>query len=113
MFCEELIRTYIEIVSEGNHPLNYEEFIKKISGINEDQFQKLLAERVNLKTGCKQLNIKTLEDFKTKSQEYFNRFEINRLRNVIFEVYQEYSNRPNKETENFEKFVLAKFPTKI
>ena len=113
LFCEELIRTYIEIVSKGNQLLNYEEFIQKISGMNEEQFQKLLAERVSLKTGCKQLNIKTLEDFKAKSQEYFNRFEINRLRDVIFEVYQEYSNRPNKETENFEKFVLAKFPTKI
>ncbi len=113
LLCEEFIRTYTEIVSDGKQPQTYEEFTQKISGITEDQFQKFLAESASLKARCEQLDIKTIEDFKNKSQEYFERFEKNQLRDLIFEIYQEYSNRPDKEAENFEKFVLAKFSAKI
>lgn len=113
LLCEEFIRTYTEIVSEGKRPQTYEEFTLKISGITGDQFQKFLAESESLKARCEQLDIKTIDDFKNKSQEYFERFEINRLRDLIFEIYQEYSNRPDKETENFERFVLSKFSARI
>jgi len=113
LLCEEFIKTYTEIVSEGKHPQTYEEFTQKISGITENQFQKFLVESKNFKGRCEQLGIKTIEDFKNKSQEYFERFEINRLRDLIFEIYQEYSSRPDKETENFERFVLAKFSARI
>jgi len=113
LLCEEFIRTYIEIISEGKQPQTYEEFTQKISGISEEQFQKFLTESRSLKTRCEELEITTVEDFKNKSQEYFKRFEKNQLRDLIFEIYQEYSNRSDKETENFERFVLAKFPTKI
>ena len=113
LLCEEFIRTYTEIVSEGKQPQTYEEFTQKISGITEDQFQKFLAESMSLKARCEQLYIKTIDDFKNKSQEYFERFEINRLRDLIFEIYQEYLSRPNKEAENFERFVLAKFSARI
>lgn len=113
LLCEEFIRTYTEIVSEGKQPQTYEEFTQKISGITEDQFQKFLAESMSLKARCEQLDIKTIDDFKNKSQEYFERFEINRLRDLIFEIYQEYLSRPNKEAENFERFVLAKFSARI
>ena len=113
LLCEEFIRTYTEIVSEGKQPQTYEEFTQKISGITEDQFQKFLAESMSLKARCEQLDIKTIDDFKNKSQEYFERFEINRLRDLIFEIYQEYLSRPKKEAENFERFVLAKFSARI
>jgi hypothetical protein len=113
LLCEEFIRTYTEIVSEGKQPQTYEEFMLKISEITEDQFQKFLADSESLKTRCEQLDIKTIDNFKNKSQEYFERFEINQLRNLIFEIYQEYSNRSNKETENFEQFILKNFTTKL
>ena len=113
LLCEEFIRTYIEYISEEKRPQAYEEFTQKISKITEDQFQDFLADSESLKARCEQLDIKTINDFKNKSQEYFERFEVNQLRDLIFEIYQEYLNRPDKETENFEKFVLAKFPTKI
>jgi len=113
LLCEEFIRTYTEIVSGGKQPQTYEEFTQKISGITEGQFQKFLAESVSLKARCEQLNIKTINDFKNKSQEYFERFERNQLRGLIFKIYQEYSSRPDKETENFERFVLNNFQDKL
>ena len=113
LLCEEFIRTYNDVFKRGEKPQTYEDFVQKISSITEDQFQKFLADSQNLRARCEQLEIKTIEDLKNKSQEYFERFEKNQLRDLIFEIYQEYSNRPDKEAENFEKFVLAKFSAKI
>ena len=113
LLCEEFIRTYNDVFKRGEKPQTYEDFVQKISSITEDQFQKFLADSQNLRARCEQLEIKTIEDLKNKSQEYFERFEKNQLRDLIFEIYQEYSNRSNKETENFERFVLSKFPARI
>ena len=113
LLCEEFIRTYNDVFKKGEKPQSYEDFVQKISGISEEQFQKFLAQSENLKVRCFELGITTIEDFKNKSQEYFERFERNQLRDLIFEIYQEYSNRPDKETENFERFVLAKFSARI
>ncbi|MDP3729482.1 MAG: hypothetical protein Q8R26_01865 [bacterium] len=113
LLCEEFIRTYNDVFKKGEKLQTYESFVQKISGITENQFQKFLVESKNFKGRCEQLGIKTIEDFKNKSQEYFERFERNQLRDLIFEIYQEYSNRPDKETENFEIFVLSKFSARI
>ncbi len=113
LLCEEFIRTYNDVFKRGEKPQTYENFAQKISGVTEEQFQKFLTESANLKARCEQLGIKTIDDFKNKSQEYFEKFEKNQLRDLIFELYQEYSNRPNKEAENFEQFVLAKFSARI
>lgn len=113
LLCEEFIRTYNDVFKKGEKPQAYEAFAQKISGISEEQFQKFLAESKSLKARCEELEIKTVEDFKNKSQEYFERFGRNQLRDLIFEIYQEYSSRPDKETENFERFVLAKFSARI
>ena len=113
LLCEEFIRTYNDVFKKGEKPQTYEAFVQKISGISEEQFQKFLAQSKSLKAGCEELGITTVEDFKNKSQEYFERFEKNQLRDLIFEIYQEYSSRPDKETENFERFVLAKFSARI
>jgi len=113
LLCEEFIRTYNDVFKKGEKPQSYEDFARKISGISEEQFQKFLAQSESLKARCVELEITTIEDFKNKSQEYFERFEKNQLRDLIFEIYQEYSNRPDNETENFERFVLAKFSARI
>jgi hypothetical protein len=110
LLCEEFIRTYNNVFKKEKKPESYEDFVQKISGFTEDQFQKFLVQSESLMARCKQLGIASVEDLKNKSQEYFERFEKNQLRDLIFGLYQEYSNRPNKETENFEQFVLGRFP---
>jgi len=113
LLCEEFIRTYNDVLKKGEKPQTYEDFVRRISSVSEEQFQKFLAQSESLKARCKELGIKTIEDFKNKSQEYFERFEKNQLRDLIFEIYQEYLNRPNKGSENFEQFILAKFSVRI
>jgi hypothetical protein len=113
LLCEEFIRTYIDVLKRGEKPQTYEDFARKISSISEEQFQKFLVQSESLKDGCGELGVTTIEDFKNKSQEYFERFERNQLRDLIFEIYQEYLSRPNKEAENFEQFILTKFSVRI
>lgn len=112
LLCEEFIRTYNDVLKIGRKPQTYEDFQRKMAIISDNQFQKELVWNQNLKTRCDELEIKTIEDFKTKSQEYFERFEKNLLRDMIFDFYQEYINRPDKNV-NFEQFVLNNFVSKI
>lgn len=113
LLCEEFIRTYNDVLKKGEKPQTYEDFARKISGISEEQFQEELTQSAHFKTRCEGIGITTAEDFKNKSREYFEQFEKNQLRDLIFELYQEYLSRPNKEIENFEQFILAKFSAKI
>lgn len=113
LLCEEFIRTYNDVLKEGKKPQIYEDFKQKIFGITEDQFRKYLLQSKNLKKRCDSLEIKTIDDFKNKSQEYFEKFEKNPLRDLIFELYQEYEKRLNPEKENFEQFVLLRFSNKL
>ncbi len=113
LLCEEFIRTYNDVLKRGEKPQTYEDFTRKISSISEEQFQKELTQSKNFKARCGELGMTTIKDFKNKSQEYFERFERNELRDLIFRIYQEYVNRPDKETENFEQFILAKFSARI
>ena len=113
LLCEEFIRTYNDVFKKGEQLQTYETFAQKISGISEEQFQKFLTQSKSFKARCEELGITTVEDFKNKSQEYFEIFEKNQLRDLIFEIYQEYSNHLDKKTKNFEKFILEKFLSKI
>ncbi len=112
LLCEEFIRKYLDVFVRGEKPYTYEKFAQMISGINEERFQKFM-ERKSLREMCAELEIETLEDFKSRSREYYERFEQNHLRDLIYSMYQDYSRRANPETENFETFVLREFPTKI
>ncbi len=108
LLCEEFVRTY------NDKPVTYEGMIKTISDLTEEDFQEILEiQKGKLKSRCEQLGIETLEDLKSKSREYFDRFLINRLHELILELYQEYKDRPNPEAENFEQFALRKFPAKL
>lgn len=113
LLCEEFIRTYNDVLKKGEMPETYEDFVQKVSEITEDQFQKGLSESSNFQQRCENLGIATIDDFREKSEEYFEKFEKNPLRNLVFEFYQEYERRPNKESENFEQFVLSKFSNKL
>lgn len=112
LLCEEFVRTYNDVFKKGEESQTYEYFTQKISSFNEEQFQKFLVQSESLRTRCEQLGISTIDDFKNKSQEYFEKFEKSRIRDLIFETYQGYVNRLDKN-ENFEQFVLVKFSARI
>ena len=113
LLCEEFIRTYNDVLKQGERPQTCEDFVQKISRANEGQFLKALSDSKNFTERCRQLGINTIDDFKNKSREYFERFETNQLRDLIFELYQKYFIRPDKESENFEQFVLKNFLVRI
>lgn len=109
LLIEEFIRTFNDVFKKGEKPQTYEDFKQRISGIDEKQFQKSLLQDGSLHTRCIELGITTIEEFKEKSKEFFERFVKNQLRDLIFEFYQEYSRRPDRQNVNFEHFVLGNF----
>ena len=112
LLCEEFIRTYTEIIDKGEKPQKYEDFKQKLLGINNEEFQKELKNSKNFKARCDELGVMNLEDLINKSNEYFEKFEKNYLRSIIFDIYQEYIVL-SKSQINFEQFILEKFPNKI
>ncbi len=112
LLCEELIRTYNDIFKKDRKLENLEDFNKKIEKITEQELQQFISQNQELKERCESLDIFTKNDFLNKSSEYFERFEKNQLRDLIFKLYEEYSTRKNLET-NFEQFILDKLPSQI
>lgn len=110
---EEFIRTFNDVFKKGEKPQTYEDFMQRISGVSEEQFQKSLLQNKSLYERCASLDITSLEKFKEKSKEFFDRFVKNALRDLIFKLYQEYENRPDKLNINFEQFVLENFSSYI
>ncbi len=112
LLCEEFVRTFNDVVKKGEKPQTFEDFEQKTAELSEAEFQQYLLESERLRVRCEGLGITTLGDFKDRPREYFEKFEKNQLRDIIFELYQEYLIRSDK-TENFEQFVLKKFMGKI
>ncbi len=114
LLCEEFIRTYNDVIQRGEKAMNSEDFAQRINGIDEDKFMELIQENKNLKSNCDQLEIKNSQDLKDKSKEYFDKFEHNKLREIIFNFYQRYIQEKEKDDKiNFEEFVLKEFKEEI
>ena len=114
LLCEEFIRTYNDVVQRGEKPMTHEDFVQKINEIDEDKFAELLQKNKTLKSRCEQLGIKKLKDLKDNSQEYFDRFERNELRDKVFSFYQKYIQEKEKNDKiTFEDFVLKEFDKEI
>lgn len=109
--CEGFIRTYVNIFEKGARSLTYEGFQELISQKikSEKQFQEILAEDKELKQRCDSLSISNLMELKNKSGGYFEKYEEDRLGDVIYEFYGDYKQEYQDKLElTFEDFVLEK-----
>ena len=114
LLCEEFIRTYNDVFQHGEQPITHEDFVQKINSLNEEQFNALLEGKESFKKHCAQLQIKTFDDFKNNSQEYFDAFEKNNLREIIFSFYQNFVKEKDSNNDiSFEEFVLKEFNNRI
>ncbi len=110
LLCEELIRTYNDIFQYNEKPIRYEDFFDKIEKMNQNQFNELLKNNKSFVKQCSQLDILTLTDFKIKEKEFFDTYIKNELREIIYEIYQDFEVEKNKDKNiAFEDFILQKF----
>jgi len=110
LLCEELIRTYNDIFKKGEHPQTLDEFKQKISTIDNNELQKVLIDNNDLADRFTQLNIGNINDLIEKAKVYFDKFEKNELREILFSLYQEYSSINDKDGVSFENFILRRLP---
>jgi hypothetical protein len=114
LLCEEFIRTYTDILQRNEKPATHDDFIQKINTLTEKKFTEILQVDDIIRNHCEQLKIETLQDLKDNSQEYFDSFKSNKLRDIVFNFYQKYileKERDNKTT--FEVFVLESFENEL
>lgn len=110
LLCEELIRTYNDVIQKGEKPLSYDDFVQKINAIDDVRFSEILQKDEKLKSRCAQLGIITLEDMKSKSKAYHTRFGEGELRGLVYKFYQKYIQEKEKNNKiTFEEFVLKEF----
>ncbi len=112
LLCEEVIRSYNDVFQHGGAIETYEGFQQKISSLSEDQFQEALVEKSMFQERCAELEIRSAEDLRRKSREFYESIGKNPLREIMLGLYQEYVNRSDRE-ENFETFFLRNFISKI
>ncbi len=114
LLCEEFIRTYNELIQKVETPTTVKDFQEKINKLDEVEFDALLSKKEGFKKLCEKLDISTLQDLKSKSQQFYNNFTENKLREVIFLFYQKYiQERELNEKISFEDFVLNNFEKEI
>jgi len=115
LLCEEFIRTYTDIVQKNKKPITYIDFVtERIDKINDNQFVELLQRNKVFRDRCHQLGITKLKEFKGQSQEYYDKFESNKLREIIFEFYQKCIKEKEKNDKiTFEDSILRDFRTML
>jgi len=108
LLCEELIRTYNDVVKRGEEPLSLESFRSKVSELNENTFRTEMAIHQDFRNRMQFLGIDSVDSLKRKAEEYYNRYVKNELRSQISRLYQAYEAECAETTRvNFEEF-LAK-----
>lgn len=113
LLCEEFIRTYNDVLKKGERPQTYADFEHTLSQLTEGTFHQFLADDEGFKKKCELLGIHSVGDLKTRSHEFFGRFVDNQLRELIYQLYQDYITRPDTAHENFEQFVVRQFSDRL
>lgn len=109
LLCEELIRTYNDVFKYGKAPGTFDDLRNMVDGMDEETFQRHLARSKSLKARCGELGISDVDGFKASLEAYFERYERNELREVVYKLYEEYATRDDA-TENFESFITRRLP---
>lgn len=110
LLCEELIRTYNDYFKHGEKLMSFEEFDEKLSQITEQKFLEMIKQSQGFRRKCEALGIESIEELRSRSVEYFERFEKDELREMIFSCYQEYSEQRELDAITFEDYILVKLP---
>lgn len=109
LLCEEVIRTYNDNFNKWKKPLKFEDFEKNIFSIDDKIFQKYLEQNEAPAKWCAEKWIKSITDLRNDLREFYEKFERNKLREIIFRLYEDYSKQSDKEKVNFEQFLLKNF----
>jgi len=108
IFTEELIRTYNDYVKQKRNPQNVpQQFMEKIDTITQKQFQDALNDDERFVQNLKKLNINNFNEFKERAKEYFDKYEKDELRDILFDLYKNYEEtRKRGDIEDFESFLI-------
>lgn len=88
---EELIRTYNDLIKKGESMQTFTDFENLFSSLDEGRFAKIVDSKSSTRARLKAMGISSLEDFKHQIREYYNRYEKNELREMIYRLYERFN----------------------
>lgn len=113
LLCEELIRTYNDCFKLDKKPRDLAGFEEALAKLDGESFRRMLAEEPSLNARCSALGITDIEGMKAKAKEYFERYETNKLRDVLYGLYTEYAAQAASEKTDFGSFIAKNLPDSI
>lgn len=106
---EELIRTYNDVIRTGESLPSKEDFKRKLEGLSDDSFAQVLKNEPQTSKRLEQLGIKSLGELIERSDEYFERYMKNELRERIYRMYCEYNEQKQAQPDiRFKDFFESK-----
>lgn len=104
---EELIRTYNDLIKNKNDIRTFDDFNKMVDSLDSDNFNKINENESITKMRFNSMNITSLEEFKLKIKEYYDKYEKNELREKVFQLYKKYDTEKSiHQNIRFEDFLL-------
>lgn len=113
--CEGFIRTYINFFEKGETLQIYKNFQESIpKKITNEWLKESLTKDKELKQRFNVLGISNLKELIEKSKDYFEKYEEDKLGNIIYDFLGDYKREClNKQEITFEDFVLQKFVRRL
>jgi hypothetical protein len=103
---EELIRTYNDLIKNKKNIRTFNDFEKMTNSLDNDSFNKIVKSESQIKTRFSSMNIASLEEFKLKIKEYYDKYEKNELREKVFQLYKKYdAEKSINQNIRFEDFL--------
>lgn len=113
IFAEELASTYSEVFKGGSRPEEFQDFRVRVLQWEPGEFQKMLDGSPVFAARCASVGIADLVGMQAKTEEYYDAFEKNELRGVIFGLYKDYARAAETGAVDFESFLLREFPSRL
>jgi hypothetical protein len=87
---ETIIRAYVDFIHEGRPRPDRTSMAETVVSLTPEQFETARHENPLIQKQFEELGIKSLEDFRVKWEEYFERFARNELRERVYDFLKEH-----------------------
>ena len=87
---ETIIRTYVGYMQKNMPKPDKASFAERVNSMTEEQFKTIVNENVVARQQFDQLGIKTLDDLRSNINACYDRFNNNKLRELVYDLLREY-----------------------
>ena len=92
---EELIRTY-NLIQTGESIKTFDDFARQVNLLDEEGFNRIVEMESRFQSRLKAMGISSFAEFKQRLKEYYDKYEKNELRELVYKLYQKFEVEKSK-----------------